>query len=48
MKCDNCGFTDDRAEFDTDKYWDNEGNHILYYICPKCGKAIYEDKEESE
>ena len=44
LECPHCGYTDDESEFDTDKYWDNDGNHILYHICPKCGKPIY-DKE---
>jgi predicted RNA-binding Zn-ribbon protein involved in translation (DUF1610 family) len=45
LKCDNCGYEDDESEYDTEKYWDNEGNHIICYVCPKCGKVIYSKEE---
>ena len=41
LKCPACGYTDEVSEYKTDKEWDNDSNHILYYICPNCGKIIY-------
>lgn len=36
--CRYCGETiDDLDNCSTEKYWDNDGNHILYHICPECG-----------
>ena len=27
---------------ETDKMWDNAGNHVFVYFCPECGGAIEE------
>lgn len=41
--CSHCqALISDLDECVTDRYWDNEGNHILYHICPICGKSIEE------
>ena len=41
--CRHCGEKiEDLDDCNTDKYWDNEGNHILYHICPKCMGALEE------
>lgn len=41
LKCLDCGYEDEISEYETGKEWDNDGNHILYYICPKCSKIIH-------
>lgn len=41
--CSHCGQEiEDLDVLATDKYWDNRGNHILYHICPYCGKSVEE------
>ena len=41
--CSHCGQEiEDLDVLETDKYWDNSGNHILYHICPYCGKSVEE------
>jgi rRNA maturation protein Nop10 len=40
--CRHCGTEINIEECKTDKYWDNDGNHILYHICPECGGMIEE------
>lgn len=43
FNCLNCGkivYEDDVEE--TDKWWDNEGNHRMIYRCPHCEYDNYE------
>lgn len=41
--CLNCGkrvYEDDVEK--TDKYWDDDGNHCMIYVCPHCNYENYE------
>lgn len=41
--CTRCGkkiYTDDVEE--TGKWWDDDGNHRMFYTCPECNHENYE------
>ena len=41
--CRHCGeIIKDLDDCSTEKYWDDDGNHILYHLCPACGEILEE------
>lgn len=42
MKCHSCGTNVETDECDTDQYWTNNGNRVVFHICPQCGDSVEE------
>jgi predicted RNA-binding Zn-ribbon protein involved in translation (DUF1610 family) len=39
-KCSHCGATVDLDDCESDKYWTNNGDRIVYHVCPMCGDSV--------
>ena len=52
--CRHCGEKiEDIESCETDQYWTNDGDRIVYHICPECGEALEDidfdsDNDEEE
>lgn len=38
--CYHCNALVDIDECDTDSYWTNDGDRVVFEICPFCGEAV--------
>ena len=38
--CCHCDARVNIEDCDTDKYWTNDGDHVLFHICPECGDSV--------
>lgn len=41
-ECRHCGSMIDVNDCSTDQYWTNDGDRVVYHVCPVCGEAIEE------
>ena len=43
IRCRHCNaIIDDIDNYETDQYWTNDGDRIVYHKCPECGEALEE------
>lgn len=40
--CSHCGADVDLDDCDTDQYWTNDGDRVVYHVCPECGDSVEE------
>lgn len=40
--CVHCGALVNLDECETDQYWTDEGDRVVYHVCPECGESVEE------
>lgn len=38
--CSHCSARVDLCECETDSFWTNDGDRVVYHVCPECGESV--------